>query len=266
MNRTPPKKIIQTLRKEVFFGCPIENCGSPYLEWHHFDPPWKEKSHHNVDGMIALCSEHHKKADAGAYTKEQLRKYKRSNKTSKNISGKFDWMRNDLLAIVGGNYFYNVPIILMFKGKKIIWFNRNKENYLLLNIDIKLSSLNERLRIIDNIWVLKGNPISVVSPPSGKLLEVKYENDDFIKINFFEFKDMHRLNKKYPNLDNHDLSFPLTTVEIHYYNLEENLHFEPLLSKIKGVHVQGSFFKNTGTAISIHPPNDRPSPGGITIL
>ena len=39
MNRTPPKKVIQTLRQEVGFGCPIPNCGNPYLEWHHFDPP-----------------------------------------------------------------------------------------------------------------------------------------------------------------------------------------------------------------------------------
>ncbi|WP_207384451.1 hypothetical protein, partial [Legionella spiritensis] len=56
---------------------------------------------------------------------------------------------------------------------------------------------------------------------------------------------------------------------IYYDQLHKIIYrpsLEPLLSKIKGVHVQGSFFKNTGTAISIHPPDDRPSPGGITIL
>ena len=72
MNRTPPKKVIQTLRQEVGFGCPIPNCGNPYLEWHHFDPPWSIENHHRPEGMIALCTQHHKNADNYAYTNEQL--------------------------------------------------------------------------------------------------------------------------------------------------------------------------------------------------
>ena len=57
MNRTPPKKVIQTLRQEVGFGCPVPNCGNPYLEWHHFDPPWSIENHHRPEGMIALCTQ-----------------------------------------------------------------------------------------------------------------------------------------------------------------------------------------------------------------
>jgi len=48
------------------------------LKWHHFDPPWREKQHFNPEGMIALCNRHTDQADGGAYTKEQLRNFKKS--------------------------------------------------------------------------------------------------------------------------------------------------------------------------------------------
>lgn len=100
MNRTPPQPIRRALRAEVGFGCPIGECANPYLEWHHFDPPWREREHHDPAGMVALCAEHHAKADAGAFTPEQLRGYKSSARRTP-VQGRFDWMRNKLLAAVG---------------------------------------------------------------------------------------------------------------------------------------------------------------------
>src|SRR5215211_7582447 len=76
VNRTPPIEVRRELRREVGFGCPVDGCGSPYLTWHHFDPPWKERQHHDVVGMVALCREHHDKADVGAFTRQQLRQLK----------------------------------------------------------------------------------------------------------------------------------------------------------------------------------------------
>jgi len=56
--------------------------------------------------MTALCREHHIQADIGAFTKEQLHDLKQRGKDNwKQISGKFNWMRNRLLAVVGGNLF-----------------------------------------------------------------------------------------------------------------------------------------------------------------
>ena len=66
----------RALREEVAFGCPIDGCGSPYLTWHHFDPPWHVEQHHKFEGMVALCLQHHKEGDAGAFTPEQLRTLK----------------------------------------------------------------------------------------------------------------------------------------------------------------------------------------------
>ncbi|MFC2013399.1 hypothetical protein ACFLU8_00695 [Chloroflexota bacterium] len=100
MNRTPPADVRKKLRKEVGFGCPIQGCGNPYLQWHYFDPPWTECQHHNPDGMIALCADHH--AKAGAYTEKQLRDFKRKAvEQSQEVRGLFEWMRRDILVAVG---------------------------------------------------------------------------------------------------------------------------------------------------------------------
>src|SRR5918912_315690 len=36
VNRTPPAAVRRELRREVGFGCPVPDCGNPYLYWHHF--------------------------------------------------------------------------------------------------------------------------------------------------------------------------------------------------------------------------------------
>lgn len=71
---------IEILRREVGFGCPV--CRSPFLTWHHFDPPEAVEEHWRPEGIVALCLEHHGVADAkkgrpGAYSVDQLRAMKR---------------------------------------------------------------------------------------------------------------------------------------------------------------------------------------------
>jgi len=70
----------EKLRKEVNFGCPVINCGLPYLEYHHFDPPWKEKNHYEPKGMVALCPTDHSLASgSGKWDKEQIRYMKKNS-------------------------------------------------------------------------------------------------------------------------------------------------------------------------------------------
>ena len=96
MNRYPPPDVIRKLCAEVRYCCPVKDCGNPYLTFHHFDPPWHTENHHNPDGMIALCLDHHKRPDAGAFTIDQLRELKKSENKF-NPQREFDWMRNSLL-------------------------------------------------------------------------------------------------------------------------------------------------------------------------
>ena len=49
------------LRREVGYGCPV--CRSPFLEFHHFDPPQYKEKHWRPEGMIAMCRDCHPDAD-----------------------------------------------------------------------------------------------------------------------------------------------------------------------------------------------------------
>jgi hypothetical protein len=98
--RDPYEWVKTALRQEVGFCCPVQDCGSPYLTWHHFDPPWRVEHHHRPEGMIALCRAHADKADHESFTDDQLRELKRVGRLrAAEVRGRFDWMRQDLLSV-----------------------------------------------------------------------------------------------------------------------------------------------------------------------
>jgi hypothetical protein len=105
ISRDPPEPTKWFLRNEVGFGCPFRGCRKPFLTWHHFDPPWKILNHHNADGMIALCLDHHAEADAGQHSKEFLHALKRQANDVNDVLAKFPWARGKQLYRIGGTYF-----------------------------------------------------------------------------------------------------------------------------------------------------------------
>jgi hypothetical protein len=223
VTRTPPKAIWMALAEEVGFGCPVEGCGIPYLTWHHFDPPWKERQHHDPRGMIALCEPHHSAADVGAYTSEQLREMKAQGRDrARALEGRFEWRRRNLLAVVGGLFLYEVPVAVRLQQTPLIWFNRDDKHQLLLNVAMPSTVEEPRLRIDDNFWIEVGNPKTVECPPSGKLVSLTYPNGDAIRVEFFEVDDGERLSNRYRHAGSARQGlaaqggavYPLTVVEI----------------------------------------------------
>jgi hypothetical protein len=183
--RDPYRDVKRTLRQEVGFRCPVLGCGSPYLTWHHFDPPWRVEHHHRPEGMIALCREHADKADHGAFTDEQLRELKRTGSArAAEVQGRFDWMRRELLTVIGGNFYYEVPLIFEIGNRWCIWFNRDENHYLQLNFVMPSLSGQPRARIEDNFWLVTTEVDEVICPPSGRLVAVRYSNGDQFRAEF----------------------------------------------------------------------------------
>lgn len=152
LDRTPPQSVREILRKECNFGCPAPKCGIPYLTWHHFDPPWKEKKHHNPEGMIALCATHAGLADGGRWTKEQLRQMKRNPYVSWiKISEFYNYLRKNVVCIIG-NVAYNVRNVLEINGERVIGFERDSEGYYRLNLLIRDANGNPILIMENNFW------------------------------------------------------------------------------------------------------------------
>jgi len=119
MNRTPSANVRKILREEVNYGCPIPGCGSPFLTWHHFDPPWREHEHHNPEGMIALCAKHALMADSGIYTIDQLRYYKTNPFVKDQISALWPWEPENLVFLMGGCVFLGVHPLLTLRQRKV---------------------------------------------------------------------------------------------------------------------------------------------------
>jgi hypothetical protein len=254
VNRTPPIEIRRQLRREVRFGCPVPGCGNPYLEWHHFDPPWHVKEHHNPEGMIALCSRHHPVADANAFTTEQIRKFKVDAEASSGVVGeRFQWMRNRLLAVVGGNHYLETYTIFRYQGHPIIWFSRDEANQLLLNLHPLTTTPEPRLIMEENFWLVHGNQEDLDCPPSGRLVHAKYPNGDEMRIEFFELENEDKLRQRYPDAHPkvYEIETPITVVEVMYRLADTTIDFGPRYTRLGGIHMQRSFFQNVGTVFDI---------------
>ena len=253
MNRKPPKEVRRQLRNEVNYGCPVNGCNNPYLYWHHFDPKWNEKEHHNPNGMIALCAEHHAKADAGTYTNEQLRSMKKRSSIEP-VKGSFDWMRSDILAVVGSNFYYNTPLVLQIHKNPVIWFNRDEHGYMLLNVNMPTTSGNKRLQLEDNFWINTGDTTDFEAAPSGKLIHAKYKNGDELTIEFNEIKTEIDFVKKY-SCKSHSVKYPLTAIEIYCKIVDafgkSLIELTPKYTNLLGIQMINNWIVNCAVGVNV---------------
>lgn len=254
MDRKPPAGVKKILREEIGFGCPVPGCGRPYLEWHHFDPPWHENNHHNPEGMIALCREHHIQADHQAFTKNQLHQLKRNGRESwRQIRGKFNWMRNRLLVVVGGNFYYETPVIFRVREQPMIWFERDENNYLLLNLYMLSTSNEPRAYIKNNEWFNTGGEEDIECPPSAKKIKISYPNGDLVSIEFFEINEIEDASRRYPdaNTDKWKIEIPITAVEVKNIVANSDIEFNAKETKWGGGIMKNCFTTHCGEGLSI---------------
>ena len=144
----------RALRQEVAFGCPI--CRSPFLEFHHFDPPWSEEPHWRPEGMIALCPTHHKHADGGNFTRDELLAMKEGRYTFDSIGQKFPWARQQqVVARLGGLYAVDCPTVLRVNNEAVIGIESG-DGCLLVSFDLRGADGISVARMHRN--VLSGGP------------------------------------------------------------------------------------------------------------
>jgi hypothetical protein len=184
--------------------------------------------------MIALCATHHAKADA--WTVEQCRAMKSVPADRAEVRGKFEWMRDDVLAVIGGGLYYETSNMVVFRDTPMIWFNRDDQRRLLLNFRVLTTSRQPRLGLEDNDWIIRGAPLDVESPPNGSRLRVRYDNGDDISIRFREWRDASSLGDVYPRAMElgSELRFPLVTAEIAFEVGGTNISFSPTTTKLGG--------------------------------
>lgn len=189
------EEIKKYLRKEVGFGCPVPGCRLPFLEYHHFDPPYHEGKIHRKEGMIALCPNHHAKADAGAWTNEDLRKMKKC-KNREPVKGCLDWDINNSILVAGKNFFLGGTFSLRVLGNEVFGLSQNKDGQLVVNALLWDSNGNVVTQIYENdiiantlavkdlLCTASGNKIRVESLKDSTYFEVTMQRlkvEKFVK-------------------------------------------------------------------------------------
>lgn len=128
--------------------------------------------------MIALCLLHAGQADAGAFTKEHLQELKREAPENANeIRGELTWMRREVLALVGGNWYHDTPTILQVGNIPAIAFERDSDGYLLLNLQFPSPTGIPRVKIEHNFFTVNPDQIDdVVCVARGRTIQIDYAN------------------------------------------------------------------------------------------
>lgn len=182
-SRVVPTNMRKRLREEVNFGCPV--CRSPFLTYHHFDPPWEPLHIHNEKGIIALCSNCHGFAHGGSFTNQQLHHMK-VNPPNAPPEGKIPWRFRKALVISGGNYFIanNPNLLIRIAGRKVFALHLN--DYLSIDaliadrngIVIAQIQQNDIIADIDKLSDLKcsvqANEISILSSKDDTKFLLKF--------------------------------------------------------------------------------------------
>jgi hypothetical protein len=177
--RTPPKDVRDRLRREMNFGCPI--CRSPFLTYHHFDPPWEPAHLHNEPGMIALCSEHHNFADGGNYPTDYLRKLKQKPPIDP-PKGQLPWNVTSAFISFGGNYFVtHKGKLFSFRvdGKNVFSLCLMENGYLAVNAAIYNRTNNLICEIVENDIVPNLPSLGdLTCSTQGKKIEIRSKSND----------------------------------------------------------------------------------------
>ncbi|MEK3986405.1 HNH endonuclease signature motif containing protein [Paenibacillus sp. FSL K6-3166] len=182
-NRIPPTEIRRKLRKEVGFGCPIKGCMSPFLEYHHFDPPWHEGHTHNTEGMIALCPSHHSMADRETWTREELKMLKIENEI-KSVKGKLHWNLRDSIVNAGSNFIIiKDRFSLRVLKNEIFGLSENENGQITLNALLWNQFGEVIIQIIDNDIIVAPNKVDdFVCNASGNKIRIESkENQTYLE-------------------------------------------------------------------------------------
>ncbi|KKM71059.1 hypothetical protein LCGC14_1434450 [marine sediment metagenome] len=176
---------IAELRREVGFGCPV--CRSPFLTWHHFDPPVHEKGMHwRPEGIIAMCPVCHADADekgdtAGAYSKSELRAMKESHRSTDDVKGHFPaWEdKKSLLVRMGGCYAdIHSPLFSINEVPQIV-VGKNDAGILTLSFELRDRQDGILLRMDENcLTAYPANIHDMTVTPKTKEVKVWLDKED----------------------------------------------------------------------------------------
>jgi hypothetical protein len=90
----------------------------------------------------------------------------------KQVVGRLDWLRQNVLYILGGNFIWEVKTILSVHAEPVIWVNRDEQDNLLLNCRVEDAEGKVLLQMEDNDWTAYA-PEDLDCPPGGQRIVIQ---------------------------------------------------------------------------------------------
>lgn len=187
--------------------------------------------------MIALCPQHHRHADGGAFAKDQLHAMKTAVRPEHVLSERFPWMRERFLTVVGGNFYLDTQIPVRFREHDVVGLSRDDRGYLHLNVGMLSTRREPRMVINENTWFSFGAPSDLACPPNGRLVRADYDNGDMLAVEFVPDLDSGALAARYPGMSFDGYLAPdekIAAVEVTMKVGGTELEFGPRETKIPG--------------------------------
>lgn len=241
--------------------CPVDGCASPYLTYHHFDPPWRIEKHNRVEGMIALCRPHADKADAGAFTDDQLRLLKSDgadHARTQRATGRFDFLRRQLIVKLGGVTMLDCPVLIEINGKRRVWVNRNDFGEVMLNVDLPRVGGMPRVLLDDNQWTVRADGLTdLKSPPGGRCLSIRSADHAAFDIEYKSLDDQEALEEVIGRSDpfSTTIEFPATLAVVGYRAVGSRIEARSNELRVDGaVRFQASVVERCGVGLSASLP------------
>lgn len=88
--------------------------------------------------------------------------------------------------MLGGNFYLETPILVQIRNQPLVWWRRDEEGFLQLNLRMLTTSGQSRAVIEDSDWITEGSEADIECPPSGKKVKISYPNGDLLRVEFRE--------------------------------------------------------------------------------
>lgn len=175
----------------------------------------------------------------GLWCGQQLRQFKVAAQHAASPAGRFEWMRRDLVGAVGGCLYHETPILVQLGSEPMIWFERDELGHALLNARMLTTTgkQEQRIRIQNNDFILRGHPIDFECPPSGRLLRVRYADGDYMRVEFRETHTWEAASKRFPHMRADyiaglDGSWPKTFMSVSMHAGGTSVRFGPTMTRL----------------------------------
>lgn len=153
LRRPPPDSVLEAVRRRDGFGC--VHCGNAFYDYDHFSPPFAEARSHEVDGIILLCGDCHKRKGK-TLSIETLRQSAQNPKCRQKgfVFEAMDIGNSPLAIGLGSLTFEDVGILIRCQGQNVLSVKKPIERGGPYRLSAKFQDRDglSTIEIVDNEW------------------------------------------------------------------------------------------------------------------